>query len=144
MLDGAFPCAPRPAALPCTCHVSKCKVAFLQGPNPVGGGHRAGWSSPSLCTSHRAEQDGVRGWEKPRTADCGHALSSASCHCRRKVLDLSRGRMRSSAQGTSRADALRSCTVSKQSSAPDTKHRGKSHPTSVSPPHSVCRLLNGH
>lgn len=91
-----FPHAPCPAALPCTCHVSKYKVTFLQGLDPAGGGHRTGWSSQFMNVLHGAEQEGVRGWEKPRTADCSHALTGASCHGCRKALDLTGGRMHKS------------------------------------------------
>ena len=41
-------------------------------------------------------------------------------------------------RGTSWADAVRACAVSEESSAPDIKHRGKSHPASVSSPHSAA------
>lgn len=89
---GLFPSTPCPAALPCTCHVSKCKVTFPQGPDPADGGHRTVWSSRFPCLLHRAERERVRGWEKPRTADCSHALTGASCHSCRKALDLAAGR----------------------------------------------------
>lgn len=41
-------------------------------------------------------------------------------------------------RSTSWADAVRSYTVSKESSAPGTKHRGKSRPASVSSPHPAA------
>lgn len=47
-----------------------------------------GWSSHFLQVLRRAEQEGVRGWEKARTADCSHAVTGASCHGYRKALDL--------------------------------------------------------
>lgn len=61
---GLFPHAACPTALPCTCHISKCKIVFLQGPDPAGGG--TGWAgAATFCKSYaglsrRESEDGKR------------------------------------------------------------------------------------
>lgn len=52
--------------------------------------HWPGSVEMSESKRHPAPQ---RFWEKPRMADHGHEMSSASCHGHRKALDLTRGMM---------------------------------------------------
>lgn len=122
-LDGFFsPSFPVPLCCPADATLPSAKVVFLRDgtQQAVGWGvHRTGWSSQFPHISGKAKNSR----SQPRTERCP---SDAQVSPRLQV------------RGTCRAGAVRPCAVSKESSAPDIKHRGESHPASVSSPHSAA------